>query len=67
MCVLFSAQQDDAEWEKLGLKPGQKLSMMGTADKVGTAMAASPTAEARCGLAPVGYSATAASATPALL
>jgi ubiquitin carboxyl-terminal hydrolase 14 len=26
--------KDDAEWAKLGLKPGQKLSMMGTADKV---------------------------------
>ncbi|KAI7837315.1 hypothetical protein COHA_008830 [Chlorella ohadii] len=26
--------KDDAEWAKLGLKPGQKLTMMGTADKV---------------------------------
>ncbi|KAL4458951.1 hypothetical protein ABPG75_013816 [Micractinium tetrahymenae] len=26
--------KDDAEWAKLGLKAGQKLSMMGTADKV---------------------------------
>lgn len=26
--------KDDADWAKLGLKAGQKLSMMGTADKV---------------------------------
>ena len=26
--------KDDADWAKLGVKPGQKLSMMGTADKV---------------------------------
>ena len=27
--------KDDADWEKVALKPGQKLMMMGTADKVG--------------------------------
>lgn len=26
--------KDDAEWAKLGLKAGQKLTMMGTADKI---------------------------------
>ena len=29
-----STLKDDSDWAKLALKPGQKLMMMGTADKV---------------------------------